>query len=66
MITMELNKTEIMNNFGDLFDLTQNSEDNNDPEIETIDEDDPELPDLEGETSELPGQLTMQEDNENV
>ena len=66
MITMELNKTEIMNNFGDLFDLTQNSDNYNDPEIETIDEDDPELPDLEGEISELPGQLTMQEDNENV
>ena len=54
MITMELNKTEIMNNFGDLFDLTQNSENYNDPEIDTIDEDDSELPDLEGEISELP------------
>ena len=66
MITMELNKTEIMNNFGDLFDLTQNSENYNDPEIYTTDEYDSELPDLEGEISELPGQLTMQEDNENV
>lgn len=51
MITIGLKKTEIMNNFGDLFDLTPSDDeaDSSDMIIEIDEEDYSESPELEGQ-----------------